>query len=167
MKKSRVTCKRFINMQCYTDTDTEHLDCTKCEKFEPLEHIADDSKKVKTYCETCFWWNQTCHNAKSCCYGDEREANNFCGWWEYKNPEANTEPHDTVNHPVYYTHSGIECIDALKAATVGLTGIEAVCTANAIKYLWRWKYKNGVQDIDKAIWYLDRLKKELSENDER
>ena len=74
---------------------------------------------------------------------------------------------DNVNHPQHYTQGGIECIDALKAATVGLTGIEAVCTANAIKYLWRWKHKNGVEDIDKAIWYLERLKKELNENDEQ
>ena len=44
---------------------------------------------------------------------------------------------DNVNHPSHYTQGGIECIDALKAATVDLTGIEAVCTANAIKYLWR------------------------------
>lgn len=74
---------------------------------------------------------------------------------------------DNVNHPAHYTQGGIECIDALKAATAGLEGIEAVCTANAIKYLWRWKRKNGVEDIDKAIWYLGRLKKELNENDER
>lgn len=68
---------------------------------------------------------------------------------------------DSVNHPSHYTQGGIECIDAIKAATTGLEGIEAVCTANAIKYLWRWKYKNGVQDIDKAIWYLERLRKEV------
>lgn len=74
----------------------------------------------------------------------------------------NTEPeHDSVNHPNHYTQGEIECIDALKSATTGLQGIEAVCTANAIKYLWRWKHKNGAQDIDKAIWYLNRLKKEL------
>jgi hypothetical protein len=68
---------------------------------------------------------------------------------------------DNVNHPSHYTQGGIECIDALKAATAGLEGIEAVCTANAIKYLWRWKHKNGVEDIDKAIWYLERLRKEV------
>ena len=64
---------------------------------------------------------------------------------------------DAVNHPQHYTQGGIECIDALEAATVGLTGIEAVCTANAIKYLWRWKFKNGAEDIKKAIWYLNKL----------
>lgn len=67
---------------------------------------------------------------------------------------------DTVNHPAHYTQGGIECIDALKAATVNLKGIEAVCTANAIKYLWRWKEKNGTEDLKKSIWYIERLIKE-------
>jgi len=69
-----------------------------------------------------------------------------------------------VDHPPHYTAGGIECIDALAAATTGLEGIEAVCTANAIKYLWRWKYKNGEQDLDKAIWYINRLKTELGKS---
>ena len=67
---------------------------------------------------------------------------------------------DKVNHPSHYTNGKVECIDALEAATTGLVGIEAVCTANAIKYLWRWKYKNGVEDLKKAKWYIDRLLKE-------
>lgn len=53
---------------------------------------------------------------------------------------------DNVNHPKHYTQGGIECIDALAAATINLQGLEAVCTANAIKYLWRWKSKNGVAE---------------------
>ena len=68
---------------------------------------------------------------------------------------------DMVNHPAHYTQGGIECIDALKAATVSKTGIEAVCTANAIKYLWRYEEKNGIEDVKKARWYIDRLIKEL------
>ena len=64
---------------------------------------------------------------------------------------------DAVNHPEHYTAGKVECIDALEAATSGLTGIEAVCTANAIKYLWRWKLKNGAEDLEKAKWYIDRL----------
>lgn len=74
---------------------------------------------------------------------------------------------DNVNHPSHYTQGGIECIDAIKAATVGLTGIEAVCTGNAIKYLWRWKFKNGIEDIRKAIWYLERLLKEANDGENR
>ena len=65
----------------------------------------------------------------------------------------------------HYNAGGIECIDALKAATTGLEGIEAFCTANAIKYLWRWKYKNGIEDLDKAIWYINYLKAEQDNKD--
>jgi hypothetical protein len=64
---------------------------------------------------------------------------------------------DMVNHPPHYTAGKVECVEALEAATVGLTGIEAVCTAAAIKYLWRWKQKNGKEDLEKAIWYINRL----------
>lgn len=71
---------------------------------------------------------------------------------------------DNVNHPAHYTQGGIECIDAIEAAVKGLSGIEAVCTGNAIKYLWRWKQKNGVEDLRKARWYIDRLIEE-KEND--
>lgn len=68
---------------------------------------------------------------------------------------------DNVNHPSHYTNGKVECIEALEAATSRLSGIEAVCTANAIKYMWRWKLKNGEEDIDKAIWYLTYLKNHL------
>ena len=75
---------------------------------------------------------------------------------------------DNVNHPSHYTQGGIECIDAIKAATVGLTGVEAVCTGNAVKYMWRWKFKNGAEDIRKAMWYLEKLLEEVeSENSNR
>lgn len=69
---------------------------------------------------------------------------------------------DVVNHPSHYTQGGIECIDAIKAATVGKTGIEAVCVANVIKYLWRYEEKNGPEDVKKARWYLERLINELN-----
>jgi hypothetical protein len=64
---------------------------------------------------------------------------------------------DMVNHPPHYTQGGIECIDAIKAATEGLDGFEGYCTGNAIKYLWRWKHKNGVEDLKKADWYIRKL----------
>ena len=68
---------------------------------------------------------------------------------------------DNVNHPSHYTQGSIECIDAIKAATVGKTGIEAVCVANVVKYLWRYEEKNGLEDVKKARWYLERLINEL------
>lgn len=73
---------------------------------------------------------------------------------------------DSINHPAHYTQGGIECIEAIKAAVTGLEGIEAVCTGSAIKYLWRWKQKNGAEDLRKAIWYIERLIKEIKEKSE-
>lgn len=73
---------------------------------------------------------------------------------------------DNVNHPSHYTQGGVECIDAITAATVNKTGIEAVCTANVIKYLWRYEAKNGLEDVKKAQWYLNRLIAEMEKQDE-
>ena len=67
-----------------------------------------------------------------------------------------------VNHPPHYQgRDGMEAIDVIAAFTYDLTGMEAVCTANAIKYILRWKSKGGVQDVDKAIWYLEYLRNSL------
>lgn len=74
---------------------------------------------------------------------------------EYRGVEKKTI--DMVNHPPHYTAGGVECIDAIEAATSQLTGMEAVCTAQIIKYVWRWKLKNGAEDLKKAGFYLDRL----------
>lgn len=65
--------------------------------------------------------------------------------------------YDVVNHPSHYTQGKIECIDALESATINKCGIEAVCTANIIKYLWRYENKNGIEDVKKAQWYLQKL----------
>lgn len=64
---------------------------------------------------------------------------------------------DIVNHPKHYTQGKIECIDAIESAVSELSGLDAVCTANVIKYVWRWKHKNGVIDLRKAQWYLEKL----------
>ncbi len=68
---------------------------------------------------------------------------------------------NNIEHPAHYCQGGIECIDAIKAATVGKTGIEAVCVANVIKYLFRYENKNGLEDCKKAQWYINRLIQEI------
>ncbi|MHB9328061.1 DUF3310 domain-containing protein [Phytobacter ursingii] len=70
---------------------------------------------------------------------------------------------DSVNHPKHYTQGVIECIDAIKSVTTGKSGIEAVCVANIIKYLWRYEEKNGIEDVRKGKWYLERLISELEQ----
>ena len=65
---------------------------------------------------------------------------------------------DNVNHPAHYmSYTGLETIDVIEAFTSDLTGMDAVCTANVIKYICRWKHKNGLEDLKKAQWYLNRL----------
>ena len=68
---------------------------------------------------------------------------------------------DNVNKPAHYTQGSIECIDAIAEVVKDLKGMEAVNTANVIKYMWRWKHKNGVEDIKKAAWYCVDLVKRL------
>lgn len=63
---------------------------------------------------------------------------------------------DNVNHPAHYTMGRIETIEAISAA-LGKDGFKDYCAGNIIKYVWRYKYKEGVESLKKARWYLDRL----------
>lgn len=72
-------------------------------------------------------------------------------------------PKDNVNHPSHYNQGKIECIEAIESATIGKSGIEAVCVANVIKYLWRYEKKGGKESVEKAMWYLNRLLRVLEE----
>lgn len=64
---------------------------------------------------------------------------------------------DPVNHPPQYTQGEVECIDAIDSAVTALPPDEAVCVANVIKYVWRYRRKSPVESLKKARWYLDRL----------
>ena len=79
----------------------------------------------------------------------------------------NKELQDMVNHPPHYNKAGIECIDAIEAMTE--EGFEYYLQGNIMKYLWRYRYKNGVEDLNKAQWYLtkliDTLENDKSKND--
>lgn len=72
-------------------------------------------------------------------------------------PEVKEETKKDNINPSHYQNGKVECIDALESATINKTGLEAVCTANVIKYLWRYEDKNGLEDIKKAQWYLNKL----------
>lgn len=72
---------------------------------------------------------------------------------------------DMVNHPKHYkAKNGMEVIDVIEAFTANLEGYEATHTGNVIKYICRWKEKNGLEDLKKAQWYLNRLIKNIEEN---
>ena len=76
------------------------------------------------------------------------------------------EIQDMVNSPPHYNKSGIECIEAIKAMTD--EGFQFYLQGNIMKYLWRYRYKNGSQDLEKALFYLQKMikvVKNLEEND--
>lgn len=74
-----------------------------------------------------------------------------------------------VSHPEHYmSKTGMEVIDVIEAFTDELKGVEATDTGNIIKYVCRWKKKNGIQDLEKILWYtqhlIDHLKNIEEEN---
>jgi hypothetical protein len=104
--------------------------------------------------------------------GNSARVARGCGasWWMHpdqcrpvepsncpENPDSSSDP---VN-PSHYKQGGIECIEAIKAATG--EGFIGYVWGNVLKYLWRWPKKGGVDDLKKARWYLDRLIKEVGE----
>ena len=68
---------------------------------------------------------------------------------------------DVVNHPKHYETGNFECIDVM-LETQGKEAVKSFCLCNAFKYLYRHNRKNGVEDIKKAKWYIDKFL-ELSE----
>lgn len=68
---------------------------------------------------------------------------------------------DNVNHPQHYEgHTSLECIECMRVA-MGRTAVYNFCLCNSFKYLWRYKNKNGREDINKAGWYLDYVKHDI------
>lgn len=62
-----------------------------------------------------------------------------------------------ATNPTYYHKGKYECIDILEEVLKDTSGIKAFCLGNCIKYLWRHAHKNGVEDLRKAKWYLEKL----------
>ena len=62
---------------------------------------------------------------------------------------------DMVNSPPHYNEAGVECIDAIEAATDD--GFQYYLQGNILKYIWRYRYKGGKEDLEKAQWYLTKL----------
>ena len=73
---------------------------------------------------------------------------------------------DEVNHPTHYNHNkhGVECIEAIQAS-MSDDEFKGYLKGNAIKYLWRYGYKDKPkQDLDKAQWYLNKLIEEIRDD---
>ena len=63
---------------------------------------------------------------------------------------------DMVNSPRHYNQGKFECIDVM-VETFGIEAVKNFCLLNAFKYIWRTGEKNGREDIEKAVWYLNKF----------
>lgn len=68
---------------------------------------------------------------------------------------------DNVNHPSHYETGKYQCIDVMEE-TQGTEAVKDFCICNAFKYIYRHSNKNGLEDVKKAVWYLNKYI-ELSE----
>jgi hypothetical protein len=98
------------------------------------------------WCEKCENFN-TDFDTKKCgacrIQNVDREPSNF-----------RAKP-DNVNHPSHYETGKFECIEVM-IETQGVEAVRDFCLCNAFKYLYRHNGKNGVEDIKKAKWYIDK-----------
>ena len=88
-------------------------------------------------------------------YGYDKNPSRY-----YDEKEQDKKKEEKVNHPSHYNQGKVETIDILKDC---LTEEEFIgfLKGNVLKYLHRYKYKNGLEDLNKASWYLDRLKEQV------
>ena len=62
---------------------------------------------------------------------------------------------DHINPDHYKNQTSLECIEAMEII-FGEDAVFDFCICNAFKYIWRWKNKNGTEDLDKAMWYIEK-----------
>lgn len=92
-----------------------------------------------------------CSDCKNTAHPGTDEHNKRPFLWEPGNGAIG----EAVNHPHHYTHGKYECIDVM-VDTFGKEAVQHFCVLNAFKYVWRSEHKNGLEDIKKAWWYLDK-----------
>ena len=64
---------------------------------------------------------------------------------------------DMVNSPPHYNSGEIECIEAIEAS-MSQEAFRGYLKGNMLKYIWRYENKGGKEDLDKANWYLTKLR---------
>ena len=71
-----------------------------------------------------------------------------------------------VEHPPHYETGRFECIEVMEE-TQGKEAVQNFCICNAFKYLYRHAKKNGLEDVKKAIWYLNKFVELEERNNDR
>lgn len=125
--------------------------CDECVAGSRWEaDTADDQEKK--FCSTCAYKTlSTCDEPCNSCH----KKSNYV--------PVSVDEQDMVNHPPHYEgRTSMECIDVMEIA-FGTEAVAHFCLLNAFKYVWRHQHKNGLEDLEKAMWYLDRFDMMASE----
>lgn len=131
--------------------ENNYTRCLKC------KHCVETEIELKTYREKA---RQVRHQCWLTGFAEPIVSDNIkCAYYHKmevaKLDEAVEKCNDMVNHPTHYEgHSSIECIDNM-CLIFGATATYNYCLINAYKYMSRYKFKNGMEDLQKARWYLD------------
>lgn len=84
---------------------------------------------------------------------DKYFCDGYIDFFMLGNEKSKLDKNNAVNHPNHYNNGDIEVIDYIKDK-LGIEGYEAFCIGNVIKYVSRYKHKNGKEDLEKALTYL-------------
>jgi hypothetical protein len=113
-------------------------------------------KQIKEHdgCVDCRYFLKTekqlpCKN----CNANYLQPNGYADLWEEIKEPLSVETNPIK--PNHYKSCSIECIDAMMMM-LGADYVYKFCVCNAIKYIWRYKDKNGIEDLKKAEWYLNK-----------
>lgn len=142
--RGKDTCKTWLTRS----PGSVIMDCTAY-NLPPISHTAEE---VTRYCSDnaprqCL--NEKCAQAEV--FKDKLYCTATGKWWDLT---PNTVE-DVVNHPSHYETGKFECIDVMRE-TQSDAAVQDFCICNALKYIYRHRNKNGVEDIRKAKWYIDK-----------
>ena len=152
------TSENAIHVPSGVDVDWEDLLRVKDEEIERLRQAAQDLKaKLDSFADGILERDQKISRLN----GEINRLNEEISRWQSRLEDAAGRLAQYEAEKRSGSVDNIECIDAIFAATTGLTGGQAYSTGAAIEYLWRWSRKGGVEDLRKARWYIDRLIAEL------
>jgi hypothetical protein len=70
--------------------------------------------------------------------------------------EQSPEAFHPVERPIHYASGGLEAIEAMEASMTP-EAFRGFLKGNILKYVWRYEKKNGLEDLEKAKWYLGQL----------
>ena len=156
-------CKSKIGCESCPMEDYENCDMDELSDAE-LERVVGVIRSIMESEKRC---HKKIFDVDGTVYTQDPDKQGWTGHptHECDNVNYHAPEYDSVNHPAHYElPGGLECFDVI-VATQGVEAAQHFAIGNAIKYLFRQKRKNGLEDVEKARWYLDKYI-ELSEQKE-